>query len=116
MTSSVTLSSSMLGRSASIPADKQATPPKPVTIAAVMQKADPVQQLRSAQSERISGQIQAQDKSQLNYAYQKANSTLSVQVVNKQTGAFIRNIEFKGFHAMAYSSHGLKGNYVDQAA
>ena len=82
----------MLGRTAAVRADKLTTPPKPVTVA-----------------------VQAQDKSQLNYAYQKATSTLSVQVVNKQTGAFIREIEFKGFHALTFSSHGYKGNYVDQS-
>jgi hypothetical protein len=112
----VTLSSSMLGRSAALRADKLATPPHPVTIAAATRKVEPVEQLQLTQSVRTEGQIQAQDKSQLNYAYQKATSTLSVQVVNKQTGAFIREIEFKGFNAMTYNSHGYKGNFVDQSA
>lgn len=116
MSSSVTLSSSMLGRSAALRGDKMATPPKPVTVAAATQKPAPLDQLQSAQSVRAESRIQAQDKSQLNYSYQKTNSTLSVQVINKQTGAFIRQIEFKGFQAFAYSSHGYKGNYVDQSA
>lgn len=106
----------MLGRSATVRGDKLATPPKPVTVAAAAQKTPPLEQLQSARSVRAERQVQAQDKSQLNYAYQKATSTLSVQVVNKQTGAFIREIEFKGFHALAFSSHGYKGNYIDQAA
>ena len=114
MSSSVTLSSSMLGRSAALRGDKMATPPKPVTVAAATQKPAPLDQLQSAQSVRAESRIQAQDKSQL--SYQKTNSTLSVQVINKQTGAFIRQIEFKGFQAFAYSSHGYKGNYVDQSA
>ena len=113
MNTSVTLSSSMLGRSAAVRPDPLAKPP---TIAAASQKPTPVDQLRSAQAVRAEAQVQAQDKSQLNYSYQKANSTLSVQVVNKQSGAFIRQIEFKGFHAMTFSSHGLKGNYVDESA
>lgn len=116
MNTNVTMSSSMLGRSATVRGEQLTSPPKPVTIAASAQKTAPLEQLRSAQASRAERQVQAQDKSQLNYAYQKATSTLSVKVVNKQTGAFIREIEFKGFHAMTYNSHGYKGNYIDQTA
>ena len=106
----------MLGRTAAGRVDKLVTPPQAVTIATATRKADPVEQLQSAQSVRAERQVQAQDKSQLNYAYQKATNTLSVKVINKQTGAFIREIEFKGFDAMTFNSHGYKGNYVDRSA
>jgi uncharacterized FlaG/YvyC family protein len=59
---------------------------------------------------------QALDKSQLNYSFDKTSSTLSVKVVNKQSGEFIRQIDFHGFHAMEFQSHGYKGRLVDNSA
>ena len=59
---------------------------------------------------------QSLDRSQLNYSFDKQSSTLSVKVVNKQSGDFIRQIDFKGFHAMAFTSHGYKGRVIDNAA
>jgi hypothetical protein len=56
------------------------------------------------------------DKSQLNYSFDKQSSTLSIKVVNKQSGEFIRQIDFSGFQAMEFSTHGYKGRYVDNAA
>jgi hypothetical protein len=41
---------------------------------------------------------------------------LSIKVVNKQSGEFIRQIDFQGFQAMEFSTHGYKGRYVDNAA
>ncbi len=59
---------------------------------------------------------QSLDKSQLDYSFDKASSTLSVKVVSQPSGEFIRQIDFKGFQAMAFSSHGYKGRVVDHAA
>ena len=58
---------------------------------------------------------QSLDKSQLNYSFDKQSSSLSVKVVNKQSGQFIRQIDYKGFQAMAFISHGYKGRMVDSS-
>jgi uncharacterized FlaG/YvyC family protein len=68
---------------------------------------------KEALAQRLS---QSLDKSQLDYSFDKASSTLSVKVVSKPSGEFIRQIDFKGFQAMAFSSHGYKGRVVDHAA
>ena len=65
---------------------------------------------------RVQRLNQSLDRSQLNYSFDKPSSTLSVKVVNKQSGEFIRQLDFKGFQAMAYSTHGYKGHLVDNAA
>jgi uncharacterized FlaG/YvyC family protein len=59
---------------------------------------------------------QALDQSQLDYAYDKKSGTLSVAVTDKQTGQFVRQINYPGFQAMAYESHGYKGRWVDHDA
>jgi len=79
-------------------------------------KADPLAEIQADKEVRAQRQAQAQDRSQLNIAYDKQSSTLSVKVVNKQSGEFIRQLDFKGFHAMEFSTHGYKGGYVDSAA
>jgi uncharacterized FlaG/YvyC family protein len=77
---------------------------------------DPVQQMQADKEVRVQRLNQSLDKSQLNYSFDKQSSTLSVKVVNKQSGEFIRQIDFQGFNAMEFSSHGYKGRYVDNAA
>jgi uncharacterized FlaG/YvyC family protein len=88
----------------------QAAPETPV------KKVDPVQQMQADKEVRVQRLNQSLDKSQLNYSFDKQSSTLSVKVVNKQSGEFIRQIDFQGFNAMAFSSHGYKGRYIDNAA
>ena len=79
-------------------------------------KVDPVQQMQVDKEVRVQRLNQSLDRSQLNYSFDKQSSTLSVKVVNKQSGEFIRQIDFQGFQAMEFSSHGYKGRYVDNAA
>ena len=79
-------------------------------------KVDPVQQMQVDKEVRVQRFQQSQDRSQLNYSFDKQSSTLSVQVVNKQSGEFIRQLDFQGFQAMEFSTHGYKGRYVDNAA
>jgi uncharacterized FlaG/YvyC family protein len=79
-------------------------------------KVDPVQQMQADKEVRVQRLNQSLDKSQLNYSFDKQSSTLSIKVVNKQSGEFIRQIDFQGFSAMEFSTHGYKGRYVDNAA
>ena len=79
-------------------------------------KVDPVQQMQADKEVRVQRLSQSLDKSQLNYSFDKQSSTLSIQVVNKQSGEFIRQLDFQGFQAMEFSSHGYKGRYVDNSA
>ncbi len=79
-------------------------------------KADVAAEIQADKEVRVQRQAQAQDKSQLNYSFDKQSSTLSVKVVNKQSGDFIRQIDFKGFQAMEFTNHGYKGRIVDNAA
>ena len=88
----------------------------PAAQAEPVQKADPVQQIQADKQVRVQRLNQALDKSQLDYSFDKTSSKLSVKVVNKQSGEFIRQIDFQGFNAMAFLSHGYKGRYVDNAA
>jgi FlaG protein len=88
----------------------------PAQAEAPVQKADPIQQIQADKEVRVQRLNQALDKSQLNYSFDKTSNKLSVKVVNKQSGEFIRQIDFQGFNAMAFLSHGYKGRYVDNAA
>jgi uncharacterized FlaG/YvyC family protein len=109
--------------------------PKPATIAAApvqpsltkpiqiteqarveAKKVDPVGDAQANKEVRALRMNQALDQSQLNYAYDKKSGTLSVAVTDKQTGQFVRQINYPGFQAMAYESHGYKGRWVDHDA
>lgn len=79
-------------------------------------KFDLVQQMQADKEVRVQRLNQSLDRSQLNYAFDKQSNTLSVRVVNKQSGEFVREIDFHGFQAMEFSTHGYKGRYVDNAA
>ena len=79
-------------------------------------KVDVTAEIQADKEVRAQRLTQALDKSQLNYSFDRRSSTLSVKVVNKQSGQFIRQIDFHGFHAMTFSSHGYKGQYVDNTA
>ena len=109
--------------------------PKPATIAAApvaatltkplqiteqarveAKKVDPAGDAQAIKEVRVLRLNQALEKSQLNYAYDKKSGTLSVAVTDKQTGQFIRQIDYPGFQAMAYESHGYKGRLIDDQA
>ena len=79
-------------------------------------KVDVTAEIQADKEVRVQRLNQSLDKSQLNYSFDKQSSTLSVKVVNKQSGDFIRQLDFKGFHAMEFSTHGYKGRVVDNAA
>ena len=79
-------------------------------------KVDATAEVQADKEVRVQRMNQSLDKSQLNYSFDKQSSTLSVKVVNKQSGDFIRQLDFKGFHAMEFSTHGYKGRVVDNAA
>ena len=105
-----------------VPAAKQA--PARVSVGNAQQgaaeaptkKFDLVQQIQADKEVRVQRLNQSLDRSQLNYSFDKQSSTLSVKVVNKQSGEFVREIDFHGYQAMEFSSHGYKGRYVDNAA
>ena len=88
----------------------QAAPETPV------KKVDVTAEIQADKEVRVQRLNQSLDKSQLNYSFDKQSSTLSIKVVNKQSGEFIRQIDFQGFNAMEFSSHGYKGRYIDNAA
>ena len=79
-------------------------------------KADVAAEIQADKEVRVQRLNQSLDRSQLNYSFDESSSTLSVKVVNKQSGEFIRQLDFKGFQAMSYSAHGYKGHLVDNAA
>ena len=105
-----------------VPAAKQA--PARVSVGHAQQgaaevstkKFDLVQQVQADKEMRAQRMSQSLDRSQLSYSFDKQSSTLSVKVVNKQSGEFVRQIDFQGFQAMEFSTHGYKGRYVDNAA
>jgi uncharacterized FlaG/YvyC family protein len=79
-------------------------------------KMDVTAEIQADKEVRVQRLNQSLDRSELNYSFDKQSSTLSVSVVNKQSGDFIRRLDFKGFHAMEFSTHGYKGRIVDNAA
>lgn len=56
------------------------------------------------------------NQNSLNISYNKQEALLSVKVQERQTGDLIRELKFKDYKAMAYSSHGYKGGSVDITA
>lgn len=103
---------------AAAPVQPSLTKPLQITAQAKTEakKVDPVGDAQADKEVRVLRQNQALDKSQLNYAYDKKSGTLSVAVTNKQTGQFVRQIDYPGFQAMAYESHGYKGRMIDNQA
>lgn len=89
---------------------------QPVAPEASTKKVDAVQQMQADKDARLQRLSQSLDTSQLNYSFDKQSSTLSVKVVNKQSGEFIRQLDFQGFEAMEVGTHGDKGRHVDHAA
>ncbi len=79
-------------------------------------KVDPAGEAQAIKEVRVLRQNQALEKSQLNYAFDKKSGTLSVAVTHQQTGEIVRQIEYPGFQAMVYQSHGYKGRLIDDQA
>ena len=79
-------------------------------------KVDLTAEVQADKEVRVQRLNQSLDKSQLNYSFDKQSSTLSLRVVNKQSGDFIRQLDFKGFQAMEFTTHGYKGRVVDHTA
>jgi uncharacterized FlaG/YvyC family protein len=86
-----------------------------VTAEVQPKKVDVTAEMQADKEVRVQRLNQSLDKSQLNYSFDKESSTLSVSVVNQQSGDSIRRLDFKGFHAMEFLSHGYKGRVVDNA-
>jgi uncharacterized FlaG/YvyC family protein len=101
---------------AAAPVKPSVTKAQPASAEVQVKKVDVTAEIQADKEVRVQRLNQSMDKSQLNYSFDKQSSTLSVKVVNKQSGEFIRQIDFRGFQAMEYSSHGYKGRYVDNAA
>jgi len=101
---------------AAAPVKPSVTKAQPASAEVQVKKVDVAAEIQADKEVRVQRLNQSMDKSQLNYSFDKQSSTLSVKVVNKQSGEFIRQIDFRGFQAMEYSSHGYKGRYVDNAA
>ncbi len=95
---------------------KQVSPKDAASSDTPTKKVDPVAQLQADRAVRVERQLQAENKSQLNISYDKYASTLSVRVVNQPSGQFVRQINYIGYHAMLFTSHGLKGTYIDASA
>jgi uncharacterized FlaG/YvyC family protein len=79
-------------------------------------KVDVTAEVQADKEVRVQRLNQSLDKSQLNYSFDKQSSTLSLRVVNKHSGDFIRQLDFKGFQAMEFTTHGYKGHVVDHTA
>ncbi len=103
---------------AAAPVQPSLTKPLQITEQARVEakKVDPVGDAQANKEVRALRMNQALDQSQLNYAYDRKSGTLSVSVSDKQTGQFVRQINYPGFQAMAYESHGYKGRWVDHDA
>ena len=79
-------------------------------------KPDMLAQLKTIEAQIAARAEQAANVNLLNISYNKTEAALTVKVQEQQSGDLVRELKFKDFKAMAYSSHGLKGAYVDMTA
>ena len=79
-------------------------------------KPDMLAQLMAIEAQIAARAEQAANVNALNISYNKKEALLSVKVQEQQTGDLVRELKFKDYKAMAYTSHGLKGAYVDMTA
>ena len=79
-------------------------------------KPDMLAQLKAIEAQIAARAEQAANVNALNISYNKKEALLSVKVQEQQTGDLVRELKFKDYKAMAYTSHGLKGAYVDMTA
>ncbi len=80
------------------------------------EKPDMLAQLQAIEAQIAARAEQAANVNALNISYNKKEALLSVKVQEQQTGDLVRELKFKDYKAMAYTSHGLKGAYVDMTA
>lgn len=77
---------------------------------------DMLAQIKAIEDQLAARAQQAADVNALNISYNKKEAALTVKVQEQQTGELIRELKFKDYKAMAYTSHGYKGTQVDIAA
>ena len=106
----------MVASPSKVASPKQVSPKAAALNDSQAKKIDLIAELQADRDVRVQRQMQAQNKSQLNISFDKYSSTLSVKIVNQQSGQFIRQINYTGYHAMRFTSHGLKGTYIDASA
>ncbi len=80
------------------------------------EKPDMLAQLQAIEAQIAARAEQAANVNALNISYNKKEALLSVKVQEQQTGDLVRELKFKDYKAMAYTSHGLKGAYVHMTA
>jgi hypothetical protein len=80
------------------------------------EKPDLLVNLKAIEAQIAARAKEAANVNALDISYNKKEALLSVKVEQQQTGQLIRELQFKDYKAMAYSSHGYKGAYVDLTA
>lgn len=79
-------------------------------------KPDMLAQIKAIEAQIAARAEQAANLNALDISYNKKEALLSVKVQEQQTGELIRELKFKDYQAMAYTSHGYKGAMVDITA
>ncbi len=79
-------------------------------------KPDMLAQLKAIEAQIAARAEQAANLNALDISYNKKEAALSVKVQEQQTGELIRELKFKDYKAMAYTSHGYKGTLLDITA
>lgn len=79
-------------------------------------KPDMLAQIKAIEAQIAARAEQAANVNALDISYNKQEAQLSVKVQEQQTGELIRELKFKDYKAMAYTSHGYKGENVDITA
>lgn len=79
-------------------------------------KPDMLAQIKAIEAQIAARAEQAANLNALDISYNKKEAALSVKVQEQQTGELIRELKFKDYKAMAYTSHGYKGTVLDITA
>ena len=79
-------------------------------------KPDMLAQLKAIEAQIAARAEQAANLNALDISYNKKEAALSVKVQEQQTGELIRELKFKDYKAIAYTSHGYKGTLLDITA
>ena len=79
-------------------------------------KPDMLAQIKAIEAQIAARAEQAANVNALDISYNKKEAALSVKVQEQQTGELIRELKFKDYKAMAYTSHGYKGTLLDITA
>ena len=79
-------------------------------------KPDMLAQIKVIEAQIAARAEQAANVNTLDISYNKKEALLSIKVQEQQTGDLIRELKFKDYKAMAYTSHGYKGENVDITA